>query len=415
MSADIFISYRHGTTDSWIAGRLHDRLESEFAVYFDTNRQANDFGDDFAEGIDEALASCRVVFAIIGKDWTSPEGLRRLNQPNDWVRRELRIALESRDRVRVVPLFAGFEKMPDLSGVPEDLGSLPRKNAYPLNPDFWDIQAAQIVSRLKGDWLTVRRGAARTTITIPPILPYLCNRLEQEDSLVELLHPQSLRLPIACVVHGHKWEAHAGFLDRLRDQRALEDIMNAREVGLAVHPLQLNHDRLRAGRFRDALVSALKLAALQRRTASDDELRTFLTRLPQPLIAVVQLIAGDLGEKGATLEGLISAWGVLAQGEEGGQQPMLPYPALLWINVSYDDDATIDLGESVSNASLPRLQPIGTVHVREWLDLPSVKPLVGERNADIEELLQDSRYCIEPGRMHMQRFADGVREILTRG
>ena len=414
MSADIFISYRHGTTDSWVARLLFDRLESDFAVYYDTSRQSNDFGDDFAAGIDEALAACRVLFAVIGPNWTSPEGIRRLNEEKDWVRRELRIALERGESLRIVPLFVGGEKAPDFSGLPEDLRALGGKNGRTLNPDFWEVESQELVSRLKGDWLTVRKGSARTTAAMPPVLPYLCNRQEQEDRLVELLRTQSAPAPIACVVHGHKWEAHDEFLDRLRYQGALEDILNARDVGLAVHPLQLSHERLRDGRFRDALLSALKAGAMKRRAATDTELRAFLSTLSQPLVAVVQLIASDVGQDGASLEGLVSAWRVLAEGDAAGQPPMLPYPALLWINVTYEDDESVDLGPGVVSVSLPRLQPVGTVHVREWLGLDDVKQRVGEKKYEIEDLPAQARYYIEPGRMHMRRFADGVREIMSR-
>jgi len=414
MSADIFISYRHGTTDSWVARLLFDRLESDFAVYYDTSRQSNDFGDDFAAGIDDALATCRVLFAVIGPNWTSLDGIRRLNEEKDWVRRELRLALARGDSLRIVPLFIGAEKAPDLSGVPEDLRALAGKNGRMLNPDFWEVESQELVSRLKGDWLTVRKGSARTTVTMPPVLPYLCDRREQEDRLVELLQTGSAPAPIACVVHGHKWEAHDEFLDRLRYQGALEDILNAREVGLAVHALQLSHERLREGRFRDALLGALKVAALKRRAAADAELRAFLSTLSQPIVAVVQLIASDLGKDAAVLEGLVSAWRVLAEGEAGGQPPMLPYPALLWVNVTYDDGDNVDLGPDVVSVSLPRLQPIETVHVREWLGLEDVRQRVGDRKNEIEELPEQAHYCSERGRMHMRRFADGVREIMSR-
>ena len=36
--ADIFISYRHGTTDSWAADDVAKRLEQHFSVFLDGRR-----------------------------------------------------------------------------------------------------------------------------------------------------------------------------------------------------------------------------------------------------------------------------------------------------------------------------------------------------------------------------------------
>src|SRR5687767_13876133 len=101
---DIFISYRHGTTDSWAAVSIATLLEQHFPVFFDANRSSLDLGDAFPPAIDEALHECRVVFVIIGPDWRSDDSLDRLRRDTDWVRRELRTVL-GRPNVRVVPLL----------------------------------------------------------------------------------------------------------------------------------------------------------------------------------------------------------------------------------------------------------------------------------------------------------------------
>jgi hypothetical protein len=414
MSVDIFISYRHGTTDSWVAGRLRDRLEEDFAVYFDTSRQFNDFGDDFARTIDQALTECRVMFVVMGPDWTSAEGMRRLEQPADWVRHELQVALARGDSLRVVPLFIGTGKAPDLSSVPSDLRALSTRNGRPLNPDFWDLESEDLVSRLKGEWLTVKRGAARLDVRLPPVLPYLCNRREQEDRLVELIQAEPVTAPVACLIHGHKWEAHDEFLDRLRYQGALEDILGARDTGLAVHAIQLSRDRLRDGRPRDALISALKATVVRRRAATDAELRGLMAKMPQPLVVVVQLTWADLDGLGARpVQDLVSAWRALLKTDAAAQLPTLPHPALLWINVTYDDGGA-DLGAEAPDVSLPRLQPIESVHIREWLGLDEVRSRVADRKHELEDLPEQERYWITPGKLHMRRFADGVREIMSR-
>jgi hypothetical protein len=246
----------------------------------------------------------------------------------------------------------------------------------------------------------------------PPELPYLCDRRDQEDRLVELVQASAGPAPLACVVHGHKWEAHDGFLDRLRFLGALEDILGAREEGIAVHPVQLSRDRMRDGRFLDALRSALKAAVLRRRTASDDDLRSFFSRLQQPTIVVVQLVESefsDLGER--PVPQLIAAWRSLFETPPQGGAAVAA-PVLLWVNVAYDDvEAELPPDDLV--VPLPKLPPVESVHVREWLALDDVRRVVGSKRRELEDLTEQPRYCYAPGRVHMRTFADAVREILA--
>jgi hypothetical protein len=414
MSADIFISYRRGREDRWAAGRLYDTLKQDFATYLDTSREANDLGDDFGGGIAAALKTCRVVFAVIGPHWTSDEGIRRLNEPKDWVRKELAIAL-SRQDIRVIPLFVEKVTPPDSARLPEDLRSLDVKNGRHLDPDDWQAEVNDLVSRLSTKWLVARHRPAAAGPTIPPLLPYLCDRSEQEDYLVDLV--QSGSMPVACVVHGHKWEAHDEFLDRLRQQKALEDLLKAHDEGIAVRAIQLSRDRMREGRHRDALFSAVKAAVLRRRTAGDAELRAYFVKLSQPLVAVVQLTSADLeSEGGNPIDNLVQAWTSMLRDEapspDGAAGAGPSCPALLWINVTYEDgDAAAALGSVVP--TLPRLQPVERVHISEWLGLDEVKDAVQAKKSEIEDLAEHPRHCFEPGRIHMRTFATAVRDILA--
>lgn len=53
---------------------------------------------------------------------------------------------------------------------------------------------------------------------IPPLLPYLPNRTEQEFELVPAIKrfmAESVRRPLVCIVHGDEWQSHDMFLERL--------------------------------------------------------------------------------------------------------------------------------------------------------------------------------------------------------
>ena len=99
MAGQIFISYRRDDS-GYAAGRLFDRLSQRFGrdrLFMDIDTIG--LGVDFAHSIDEAIAGCDVVLAVIGRDWLTAadaQGRRRLDDPQDFVRQELVAAL-SRD------------------------------------------------------------------------------------------------------------------------------------------------------------------------------------------------------------------------------------------------------------------------------------------------------------------------------
>jgi hypothetical protein len=413
--SDIFISYRHGVTDSLIAGRLNDFLRLHFDVFLDTDRKSNDYGDDFAERIDDELSTCRVMFAVIGPDWASQRGLQRLGQENDWVRHELRAAL-AQDGIRIIPLFLGPDAAPALAGLPQEWRALSTKVGRPLNPDLWDAEMEDLKTRLSRDWLAVRQGPSRTpAIAVPPVLPYLCDRSEQEEKFIEMVEDaRPTHEPIACVVHGYRDEAHDELLDRLRHAGVLEQILGADDVGTITTPIQVSRAPLREGRFADALKNGLR-AGLNCRRASDQELRALLINRAQPLLVIAQFTWSDYEEIGDTLlAGLVAAWKSLTREGvlEGAELPRPAYPLVLWINLTYDD-VDIELADAVLGQPLPKLKPVEERHVREWVGLPQVRPLVAHKKDELLDLPDDARYYFTPGKVHMRRFADAVRTIIA--
>ena len=131
--ARILISYRREDTAAY-AGRLYDHLTAHFGrdnVFMDiaTIRP----GQDFVEVLEQSVGACDAVVAVIGKNWlTSSEsgGGRRLDEPDDFVRREIAIAL--RRQITVVPVLVGGARMPRTEELPSDLATLSRRQARRL-------------------------------------------------------------------------------------------------------------------------------------------------------------------------------------------------------------------------------------------------------------------------------------------
>ena len=93
----IFISYRREESEGY-AGRLFDGLKEHFGqehVFMDVI--GIESGADFVEALNNALGSCSVLISVIGKSWLSIAGAtgnRRLDDPQDFIRLETKIALE---------------------------------------------------------------------------------------------------------------------------------------------------------------------------------------------------------------------------------------------------------------------------------------------------------------------------------
>ena len=115
----IFISYRRDDSAGY-AGRLFDHLAARFGaknVFMDID--TIEPGEDFRTVVENAVSTCDVVLAMIGKQWLSlsdAQGGRRLDDPRDWVRIEIATALAN-SRVRVIPVLVRDASMPggDLS------------------------------------------------------------------------------------------------------------------------------------------------------------------------------------------------------------------------------------------------------------------------------------------------------------
>ena len=124
MGNPIFISYRRDDTEGE-AGRLFDDLTREFgsnSVFMDVAGIRP--GVDFVQAIEQNVADCGVLLAIIGPVWatiTSASGQRRLDDPNDFVALEIASALKR--EVPVIPVLVHGAKMPSQDQLPESLKS----------------------------------------------------------------------------------------------------------------------------------------------------------------------------------------------------------------------------------------------------------------------------------------------------
>jgi hypothetical protein len=146
----IFISYRREDAAGH-AGRLFDRLKARFgksAVFMDV--EGIDAGIDFVETIDNAVGTCDVLLAVIGRGWLDARddhGARRLDNPQDFVRLETGAALSR--RIRVIPVLVEGVAMPPADSLPDALQALARRQAVELRDSRWDADVENLIQKLE--------------------------------------------------------------------------------------------------------------------------------------------------------------------------------------------------------------------------------------------------------------------------
>jgi hypothetical protein len=144
-SHGVFISYRREDAGPY-ARLLKEHLSGRFPgvpVFMDLD--SIEAGVDFAEAIKSALSSCVVLIALIGPKWltaTDEEDCRRLDDPDDYVRFEIRTALER--CVRVIPVLVDGVSVPRQQQLPADLQKLARLNALAMSYDRFEYDETRL-------------------------------------------------------------------------------------------------------------------------------------------------------------------------------------------------------------------------------------------------------------------------------
>lgn len=145
----VFISYRRDETDGQ-ARSLYQELVTRLgkgSVFMDVDSIAP--GRDFRAVIQERLAACDVVLALIGRNWatsTDESGRRRLDDERDFVRLEIATAL--RRNIPVTPVLLHGAQVPPAAQLPADMADLAFRQGFELRHSTWQADVEELLSRL---------------------------------------------------------------------------------------------------------------------------------------------------------------------------------------------------------------------------------------------------------------------------
>jgi TIR domain. len=190
-------------------------------------------GEQWKNKIDDALERAQLVLLLISDDFIASEYCYSI---------EMARAIERHNagEVRVIPIilrpcdwqeleFGKFQALPD-QGRPV--------TKYKLRDDAYLNITRGIERAIKGEMEaeTNHKETDKARPPIPPLLPYLCDRSPQEETLEETLAPlvdETLSRPFLCLIYGSEYECHDKFRERLQE-RSLKKIINPESSSYAI-------------------------------------------------------------------------------------------------------------------------------------------------------------------------------------
>ncbi len=130
----IFISYRRDDEARYLVPTIAEKLNQRYGLgtaFYDVDNIP--LGVDFREYLKSAIDKSYIVLVVMGKDWfgQAPDGTRRIDRPNDFVRIEVESAL-AMSKI-VIPVLTGSATMPQEADLPDSIASLAFRNGTKIS------------------------------------------------------------------------------------------------------------------------------------------------------------------------------------------------------------------------------------------------------------------------------------------
>ena len=170
MPRDIFISYRRDD-DPGMALALYGHLEKAFSeqLIFMDIEDGIPPGHDFVQVLEERVAQCHVMLALIGEHWIEArdrDGRQRLDNPNDFVCIEIESAM--RLGKLIIPVLINKTEMPRADELPDSMKAFVRRQAIHITAQRLRADALGVVQKIERGLAEIpRQDKARATPTAP--------------------------------------------------------------------------------------------------------------------------------------------------------------------------------------------------------------------------------------------------------
>jgi hypothetical protein len=151
MTMKVFVSYRREDS-KYQARRIYDAFAAALpagTVFMDVDSISP--GADFIDSLEGWVEQCDVLLALIGPGWVNSldprTNQRRLDNPEDFVRIEIRGALSR--RIPVVPVLLDAAQMPLEDELPDDMKTLRRRHAEFVDFRTFDVDVQRLFEKLR--------------------------------------------------------------------------------------------------------------------------------------------------------------------------------------------------------------------------------------------------------------------------
>lgn len=149
MTVSVFISYRRddAVSEANLIAHSVKELVGDDLVFLDTSSIYP--SENWPKKLKEKIQSAKIVIAVIGPNWirVSDEwGRRRLDNPDDWVRKEIETALAS--KAKLFPILVKEARLPPPEVLPDSLQELTEKQVIELRSNYWDHDIRLLLSQL---------------------------------------------------------------------------------------------------------------------------------------------------------------------------------------------------------------------------------------------------------------------------
>jgi hypothetical protein len=166
----IFVSYRREDSQHPVE-RMYDRLVQTFGkekVFLDI--QGIPIGTRFQDVLEQRLRQASVVLVAIGPNWVGAAdgaGRRRIDDPDDFVRQEVRETLAR--EVPLIPVLVDGAKVPRREELPGDIAGLVKYQAIPVRSGLdFDTDMQRLIEQLRRPGVT---GPAEESTPAPFAIP----------------------------------------------------------------------------------------------------------------------------------------------------------------------------------------------------------------------------------------------------
>lgn len=149
----VFINYRRSDSINE-AGRLNNDLENAFGEGFVfQDLEDIDSGTKWMDKLLQAGKNAKVILAVIGPDWLQKMDNQksRLFDRNDWVRKELELAIQQNKKI--IPVLVNGAKIPNRNEIPKSLHALFNYQKLDIRTDKWNhdmVLLKKSVAKLTG-------------------------------------------------------------------------------------------------------------------------------------------------------------------------------------------------------------------------------------------------------------------------